>query len=576
MARYRKNGSEIIYTDKWRGLDMTREGKLNFSSSVYMKNYDVTPQYNLKKRRGYRKVTDNIVCDSCYYAETGSGGYFIYKNGKTLCACRLSDEYNIMCETDSFAAAGYFSFGGEVYIYGAGFRYKFDGVGFTRITPYIPTVAVTCSPSGAGTVYESLNLLSDRAKISYSPDGTSTSYVLPENASGVVSVTVDGTELESGYTYNAGTHTLVFEQAPAGGVPDSLTVTFTLSDGTLLNMSYIGNRFCIYGGVRDTRVFAYGNENLLFYSDVTDKGADPTYFPADNFITVGDGGRVTALVRHYDRLIVFKEKETWFLSPSSVDYDGYSKPSFPLSPLNSTVGCAGGGAVYADNSPVTLSYDGIYVFDRSTVRDERNAKRISDRVAPYLSPAFLYHGIVCDFEARKEIWMCYCGDALIYNYGNDTFYLYDNVPAEYLFRLDGETAFYSGGAIYVFDESRDTDDGAPVKATFESGFVCLDKTAKKRRLKRVCLSYQPGKNGTVTVYAAANRGGVCTCAFGGAPGGFDFSDIDFGSFSFDCRDNVSHEERRAGLSSFEALQLTVTEEGGRASVSSLSLYVDGA
>ena len=30
MARYRKSGSEIIYTDKWKGLDMTREEKKNF------------------------------------------------------------------------------------------------------------------------------------------------------------------------------------------------------------------------------------------------------------------------------------------------------------------------------------------------------------------------------------------------------------------------------------------------------------------------------------------------------------------------------------------------------------------
>ena len=91
------------------------------------------------------------------------------------------------------------------------------------------------------------------------------------------------------------------------------------------------------------------------------------------------------------------------MSPSAVTYDGVSKPSFPLSPLNHVVGCAGGGAAYADNSPFTLSYDGIYVFGQSTVRDERGAKRISDRIAPYLSPAFLAHAAVHDHERQREI-----------------------------------------------------------------------------------------------------------------------------------------------------------------------------
>jgi hypothetical protein len=577
MARYRKSGSEIIYTDKFKGLDMSREEKKTFSSSVYMKNFTVTEQYDLKKRPGYKKLTDGIVCDSCFYAETSNGGYFVYKNRKTLCAIRMTDCARLECETDSTASVGYFVFGGAVYIYGRGFYYKFDGRSFTKLDTYVPTIAVTCSPSGAGTVFESLNLLSDKAKISFSPDGTSTAYVLPKNAKSVVSVMLDGVELDDGYTYNAQSHTLTFDRAPAGGVPDSLTVTFYLSDETVMQMSYIGSKFCIYGGARDSRVFAYGSKNVLYYSDVTGKGSDVTYFPADNFITVGDGGTVTALVRHYDRLIIFKEKETWFLSPSSVDCDGYSKPSFPLSPLNSTVGCAGGGAVYADNTPVTLSYDGIYVFGQSIVRDERNAKRISDRAAPYLTPALLYHGVVYDFETKKEIWICSGEDVLIYNYGNDTFYAYDDIPAELFFSLDGEAAFYSDGAIYVFDEGTDTDDGKAFTATFESGFVCLDRTAKKRRLKRICLSYMPVRKGVITVSAEANRGGGCTAIFsGGVPSGFDFASLDFTAFTFNCSDTQAHLERRAHLSSFEALKLKITGEGGRSSVSSVSLYVDGA
>lgn len=576
MARYRKSGSEIIYTDKWKGLDMTREEKKNFSSSVYMKNFAVTGKYDLKKRCGYKKIKDNVYCDSCYHGVINGTGYFIYKSGRMLYALDLSDMSDISYDTESFAAAGYFTFGGTVYIYGNGLLYKFDGASFSPVSPYAPTVAITCSPSGQGTLYESLNVLSDKAKISYSPDGTSTVYKLPDDAQSVVTVELDGQIVTSGYTFDASAHTLTFTSAPAGGVPDSLTVTFSLSDETMLNMPYIGNKFCIYGGSRDTRVFAYGNGNTVYYSDVTGNGADVTYFPADNFIKVGDGGKVTALVRHYDRLMIFKETETWFLSPSAVDCDGYSKPSFPLSPLNSTVGCAGGGAVYADNSPFSLSFDGIYVFGQSTVRDERSAKRISDRIAPYLTPAFLYHAVTYDFEPDKEIWMCFGDNVIIYNYGNDTFYRYENIPAEYFFNNSGALSFYSDGAIYAFDKGVSDDDGEPVVAVCESGFVCLDKTVKKRRLRRISLSYIPASKGVVTVSATPNRGSVRSAVFSGSPSGFDFNAVDFTSLTFYCSDVPDHSERRVGLSSFEGLKLTVTCEGGRTVVSGVSLYVDGA
>ena len=73
MARYRKNSAEIIYTDKWRGLDMSREEKKNFSSSVYMKNFAVTEKYDLKKRCGYKKLISGLDCDSCFYAGCAGG-----------------------------------------------------------------------------------------------------------------------------------------------------------------------------------------------------------------------------------------------------------------------------------------------------------------------------------------------------------------------------------------------------------------------------------------------------------------------------------------------------------------------
>lgn len=581
MARYRKSTAELLYTNVFRGIDVTEGEKQNFSSSVYMKNFRITPQFKLKKRCGYKKIAGSISADSCYSDTVCGEEHFIYKSGTVLYAKRLSDMHAFVCDTENHARVGYFKFDDAVYIYGYGFYYRFDGQRFEKLTPYVPTVAVACSPGGSGTAYESLNIISDKAAVSFSPDGSSSSFVLPDIAYNIDSVTLNGAAVDSDdYSYNRTTHTLTLDQTPPGGTPDSLKAVFVLSDGTMVNMPVLGRSFCIYGGDRDTRVFSFGGDNVLRYSDVTNTGSDPTYFPANNFITVGDGSsNITALLRHYDRLIIFTERETWFLSPSSVDYEGYSKPSFPLSPLNSTVGSTGGGAVYADNSPVTLSEDGIYVFSRSTVRDERNAKRISDRVSSYTDTAFLKGAKVYDNEHDKEIWMCFSGGALIYNYGIDAFYYYDNIPAEYVFGIDGKTAFYSGEGIYVFDESCKDDNGIGINAIYESGSVTLDKTSKKRRLRRVCLSYLPDASTAVKVFTAPNRGEECCFVFYASPSlaGISFNRIDFKSFTFVCGGKSVHDRCRAQLSSFENLKIRI-ESGpdcGGVSVDSVSLTVDG-
>ena len=416
MARYARPGKTVVSVGGFNGIDVTSPGD-SLCPAYYMKNFRVTERRELKKRPGYRKLLSGISADSVYAANVAGVDRLIYKSGTVLHATDVLSGADVNLDTHSGASVSYFSFGGKVYVYGFGFNYAFDGEAFKKIEPYIPTVAVTCAPSGGGTVHESLNVLSPYARISYSPDGQSTVYKLPSYAYDVTGVKIDGEET-GGYYFDRRTKTLVFDEPPAGGVPDSLEVTFRLSDGMILGMPYIGDRYCVYGGDRDTRVFAYGVGGTLRYSDVTDKGPDPTYFPADNFIEVGDGSEeVTALVRHYDRLIVFTERQTWFLSAKEITYSGETKISYPCSPLNSVVGCAGGAAAYIDNRPVTLSRDGIYVFGQSTVRDERLAKRISDRVTPYIPYSFLCRAKAYDNEYDRELWLYADSRVVIYNYG---------------------------------------------------------------------------------------------------------------------------------------------------------------
>ena len=577
MGRYVKNTADVFYTDSFHGLDVSGEEKKNFSSPVYMKNFRITQKKTLEKRCGYKVAASGLRSDSCWAGCIGGKSVFVYKKHNSVYAVSVDDGEMIDNCAAGYERAGFVLFGGKLYAIGKDTFLTFDGRSFDAPEPYIPTVAVTAASNGGGQIHESLNLLSGKAKISYSPNGTDTVYTLPDIASSVVKAEENGTEI-NGYTYSDVNNTVTFASAPAEGI-DSLVITFKLRAGTVKPEDIPGPKFCVYGGDTDTRVFAYGRNNVIRYSDVTASGADVSYFPADNFVTAGDGTyKVTALIRHFDRLIVFTGRETFYLYCTYVNYDGYSKPSFPVLPLHSSVGCIGGGAAFTDNYPVTLSSDGIYRFGRTNLRDERSAERISDRVSAYLSPEFLSGAAVFDHEAEKELWCSYGGTVLIYNYGINEFYVYDGVNAKLMFDHNNSVAFYDGERICVFDKTLTEDDGRKFSAVYESGFVFFNKTKKKRRLKRVCVMLLPDSGPTsVTLTAVPNRGGARSYGVNGEfrRVRFSFGSVDFSDFTFECEARPDPVELRTDLSSFEALKIRIENaKAERAAVTGFSLIVD--
>ena len=146
----------------------------------------------------------------------------------------------------------------------------------------------------------------------------------------------------------------------------------------------------LYNGSQDTRVFVYGDgTNRCFYSGIDYDGLPRAdYFPDLNVAHVGDENTaITAMIRHYDRLLCFKLDSAWAIGYSQVTLaDGTITAGFYVAPINrSVVNCAPGQAVLVENRPRTL--DGRSVVEwKSTSSsgningDERNAERVSQRV----------------------------------------------------------------------------------------------------------------------------------------------------------------------------------------------------
>lgn len=183
--------------------------------------------------------------------------------------------------------------------------------------------------------------------------------------------------------------------------------------------------------------------------------------------------------------------------------------AFYATPLNRAIGCAAPGqARLVQNCPRTLFGRSVYAWALASgaARDERNAKRISDRVENTLAGFDLAACTAFDDEQRQEYYVI-CGDrAVIHNYGNDTWYYYDHFPARCVAAVDGELYFGTedGTLMHVSRQYRN-DALAPIDAYWESGSMDFDRDWRRKYSTEIWLSIKPESQGRVTVTAQSDR-----------------------------------------------------------------------
>lgn len=167
---------------------------------------------------------------------------------------------------------------------------------------------------GGGTLLESVNKLAASEKQLFSPDGTATEFYLVETAIDEL-ISVEGTNI--GYTTDLVNGKLTFASAPPKGV-NTITITWRKGNGDRGKVA--GMRFAeLYNGASDSRVFLYGDgTNEAVYSGLDSQGQPSAeYFPDLNVIAVDSANTpITAMIRHYDRMLVFKTD-----SAHAVGYD---------------------------------------------------------------------------------------------------------------------------------------------------------------------------------------------------------------------------------------------------------------
>lgn len=326
----------------------------------------------------------------------------------------------------------FFGYDEKVYLLN-GTEYKqWDGTTYEDVAGYRPLVSVSVSPAGGGTALEQVNKLTGQRRCWFSGDGTSDAFYLPEV--GLASIDyvknrVTGEELSTdAYTADPAKGMVRFSTPPDRGT-NNLEIGWTHPNS--FRAQVVAMKFAeTFNGATDNRVFLYGDgSNQAFYSGLDyDGNPRADYFPDLNVLKVGEANTpITGMIRHYSRLLVYKTGSAY-----SVQYglttlaDNTTMAAFYATPVNRSIGNVAPGQVrLVLNSPRTLHGRDLYEWRNATgyvsnlTIDERQAKRISDRITSTLAGFSSAQCYCWDDNDNQEYYICWQGQALVHHYAAD-------------------------------------------------------------------------------------------------------------------------------------------------------------
>lgn len=534
MAQIRaRNDISMMKIRSFLGLNENPDGDttLKTGEMAEMRNFRITQDGHLQIRPGSRTVADlagaRRAIGGAKEGKTAVRGVWhgvVGSTGHTLCAWGgyiwdVNVE-NGACRSLGTAAdeeTSFFGFGGKVYLLN-GQEYKsWDGGSTTKfetVVGYIPVVQTATTPGGNGTLLEPVNRLCGLRRVQFSPDGKADTFTLPErNISAVAAVFLNGT-LVSGYTQNLSEGTVKMQSVPPAGT-NTLEITYRKGTGDRAAVERM--RFAeLFNGSTDTRVFLYGDgSNRCVYSGVEYATGRPSaeYFPDLYEIHVGESNTpVTALVRHYSRLMAFKTGSAWVIQYGTIGLaDSTTTAAFYVQPVNRQFGNEAMGQVrLLENDPLTLDAGGIYQWKGAGYAygsgAESSAKRLSDRVVRSLSRMDCKRVKTANMKWDREYWFLLEGRALILNYANDSWYLYEDLPFQMALEIDNEKyGFGDDGKVVHFSKNYRNDDGRDIDCYAATGAMDFDRDWLQKYSPMIFVALQPESGARIYVTVETNR-----------------------------------------------------------------------
>lgn len=514
-----KDDSKIFTIKKFLGLNESIDGdtQLKMGEASVLKNFEITNEYHLRVRPGY-----NVL-----HSFTGivRGLWHGYVAGGEVTVCAADGAvWNITGETPERlgdildAPTTFFGFGDKLYILN-GFEYLvWDGIGYVdTVDGYVPLVVTASAPGGGGTTLEPVNMLTGRRRVKFSADGEATVYQLPEkNVTSIDFVYVEDTEQTGGFTVDCEAGTVTFDAAPLQG---SNNVQIFYNVANTLRQKIEAMRFSeFFNGASDTRVFVYGDgSNKTYYCGVTSDGvASAEYFPDLYEVQIGTANTpITAMSRHYSKLLVFKPEAVYATSYSAITLeDGSTTAGFYTVPIHREIGNEAPGQVrLVNNYPRSICAGNLYEWRLATTlyADERNAKNISERVQQTMKNVDTSKLLMFDNNMTHEFFMFLNdtdGTVLVNNYETNVWYMFTGIPAVCACN-DGKAVYlgFSDGRLVDFSHLYTADDGIAINSRYESGNMSFNADFKRKTSSIIWVSMKPATNARILISARSDKKG---------------------------------------------------------------------
>lgn len=512
-----RDDSKVYTIKKFLGLNESEDGdtQLKMGEASVLDNFEITSEYHLRVRPGY-----NVLHS---FSGPVRGMWHGYVAGGEVTVCAADGAVWNITENGAEnigdildAPTTFFGFGDKLYMLNGIEYLVWDGIGYVEsVSGYVPVIVTASAPGGGGTTLEPVNMLTGKRRVKFSADGESTVYHLPEtNVTSIDFVFVEGAEQTEGFTVDKAAGTVTFSSAPAQG-SNNVQVFYNVAN--TLRDKIEKMRFSeFFNGSSDTRVFLYGDgSNKAYYCGVTEDGeASAEYFPDLYEVQIGTVNTpITAMARHYSKLLVFKPEAVYATSYSAITLeDGSTTAGFYTVPIHRAIGNEAPGQVQlVNNYPRSFCAGNIYEWRLATTlyADERNAKNISDRVQRSMNNADVSKIHTFDNDMTHEYFVFLgdkAGTVLVNNYEIGVWYMYTGLPAACAC-CDGTTMYlgFSDGRVVDFDHIYTTDDGEVINSRYESGNMAFDADFKRKTSSIIWVSMKPAVNARILISARSDK-----------------------------------------------------------------------
>ena len=575
--------------NKFLGLNISDTGdtQLKLGESGNMTNFYITDDYKLRKMYGYKNFYDfKSTPQGVFSTKIGNNGYLLVAIDGKLYAFNqdeLEDSENLeriepmLIGNIGTSECSFFEFNNIVYIL-CGNYYKWDGNTLSEVEGYIPLIFINGNPtSGSGTIYDELNLLTDKKHMTFNGDGATTAYHLPQqNIGSVDKVLVNAVET-SAYTVDLTTGVVTFTTVPDKAM-DNVDIYWSKQEDNDKNIIKKMRFGTVYGGDIDSRVFLYGNpscKNRIYFSGFEDGVPGAEYFPAANQVDVGPSNfAVTDLTRQYDKLLVTTNKpEAYFIESGTenltilLDSSNTTTrlvPSITTHPLNEAHGnVAMGQGQLIRNYPVTIDRNCFTLWKATNLRDEKNAESISERINVDLDQISMNMIKTLDYQLDSQIWFCHNNKIWIYQYENDTYSrvsIPDNIA--YITSLDDFIyTLFDDGTIAQWSKSYKTFNGEIINAQWEMDFSDFGAAYLRKTMRKMWVLMQPQGSSSADISYITNLvDEPITKHIGYQIQTLD--DVDFSNFSFEIQTNPQPFRLKLKAKKFTNMKITIknTEE----------------